>query len=203
MKQIAKIKKHSTVESEYGTSVKTWKDDGKVEGYLDTVSISKDEQASKIVQDSTHIFITTDIVDVETGDRLEFGNRTYEINYVDNPMMKNHHLEIELKPIKEEVSQSDNHIIYYGTVDSEPKTENDIFNVPNGDSIKERKYSSDIFVKGSILVIAYPKVFGKSSIRLNNKLVTNWKINELMVNGVPHYVYSTGVTGTNLRIELF
>lgn len=201
MKKLALITKRVLTENEYGTEFYTWVEAGKAHGIIDIISISKGEQASKIKQDSTHLFITNRIVDVRTGDRLTINDTVYTVNYVDNPMMMNHHLEIELKETLEQVNQTDKHI-YFGTTDNEDIVEIDILNFQNK-VLKEKLFTTTFKGTDTKLVIAYPKDFGKSSIRINEKLITNWNIKELMVNGNTHYVYSVDVEIGNLKIDLF
>lgn len=199
--QLAKIFKRSTGVSEYGTEVTSWIDLGNVSGYLDTISTSKSEVAGKIVQDSTHMFLTREIEDIKQGDRLKFGASMYEINYVDNPMDMNHHLEIELKLVPEQETQTEN-LMYFGFMSTTDVSEMDILGL-GSQAIKAKAFSATLTADATNLVLAYPKTFGKSSIRINNKLITNWNIQELTINGVTHFVYSTEVADGAIKIELF
>lgn len=70
-----------------------------VEGYIDRLTGSDDNKIQDaIVEESTHILITDKFVDGIT-DNMEvaFKDRLYFIEYVDNVMELNHHLEIYLK----------------------------------------------------------------------------------------------------------
>lgn len=201
MLHTAKISKRTDTPSEYGTESYSWAKSGLVSGFMDIISIEKGMQSSKIIEDSTHIFITTKIVDVKTGDRLEIKGKSYEVNHVDNPMMMNHHLEIELKLTQEQMSQTD-YYVYFGTIDGEEIDEMAILDFEN-QKMKERMFTGDFKGTKTTLVIAYPKELGKASIRVNNKLVTNWNVQVLMVNGTTHYVYSTKVEKGNIHIDLF
>lgn len=195
------IKKQMKSKSEYGSDIVTWEDSGRIYGFLDRLVMTKSEVAGKIVEDSTHIFIAQTMADIGQGDRLEIGDRTYEVNFADNPLMLDMHLEIELKPILQQNNTSQS-VIYYGDIQSLDVKEMDVLSL-NKEGFKEKVFSKYIDISKENFVIAYPKSFGKSSIRLNNKVVTNWNIKEIMVNGVIHYVYSTSVTGDKLNIELY
>ena len=70
-----------------------------VKGYLDRMTGTDDNKIQDAkVEESTHILITDKFVDGIT-DKMEvvFNSRLYFIEYVDNVMELNHHLEIYLK----------------------------------------------------------------------------------------------------------
>lgn len=198
---IGKVIKRSVTVSDYGTEVLTWMDLDKVSGFLDIISISKGKVAGKIIEDSTHVFVTKEIANIQQGDRLRFNELTYEVNHVDNPMMTNHHLEIELKLIPEQDSQSEMSI-YFGVLANETVVEADVLALQN-QVMKTKAFSNTISVVDGNLFIVYPKSFGKSSIRLKDKLITNWNIQEITINGVTHYCYKVAVTSGSMKIELF
>lgn len=95
-----KLKKQ--VKNEIGEEVTTWIDYKTIHGFMDFMSESTGRSSfnSKIVE-STHVFIC-DYVDIDksvTEIMAYHNNKEYEINYIDNPMGLNYHLEIFLKYI--------------------------------------------------------------------------------------------------------
>lgn len=199
--QTALVKKRSITPSDIGTEVFSWIDLGRINGYMDAITMSKGERASKIVEDSTHVFMTYEMIGVEQGDRMYISGVGYEVTVVDNPAMLNHHLEIELKPLMEQQSQLES-FIYYGFNGDSEISETEILALDNH-AFKTKAFVTDLERTASHVVLSYPKSYGKSSIRINNKLITNWNIKELIVNGVPHYVYTLGTQEAKLHIELF
>ncbi|WP_419958966.1 hypothetical protein [Psychrobacillus sp. BM2] len=70
-----------------------------VGGVIDLLSGSTKEMSMKMVEESTHILICG-IENIQIGDWITCNgnnNRVYEVTYPDNPMGRNHHLEVELK----------------------------------------------------------------------------------------------------------
>ncbi|MEK5486797.1 hypothetical protein [Lysinibacillus sp. FSL M8-0355] len=70
-----------------------------VSGVIDLLSGGVNLKAMKMVEESTHILICG-VDDIQIGDYVTCnGNtkRVYEVTFVDNPMNRNHHLEVELK----------------------------------------------------------------------------------------------------------
>ena len=67
-----------------------------VSGCLDNLSASNQYAQTKMNVLSTHIFIC-EIFKVHNDDILEINGKRYEITYVDNPLNRNNHLEIELR----------------------------------------------------------------------------------------------------------
>lgn len=195
----ARIFRRSVQTSDYGTEVLGWVDLGNVDGFLDAIQTSKEEVAGKVIQDSTHIFITYEIEDIKQGDRLKFNGVTYEINFVINPAMMNHHLEIELKLIPEQDSQTEIEI-YFGNV--KEINESTILSL-DSQIMKTKTLLKEIDVSDGKFAIVYPKSLGKSSIRLRDKLVTDWIIEDITINGITNYCYNTKVTSGTLKIELF
>lgn len=196
----ADVKKRKVSQSKYGSELISFEDLGKVKGYFDYITLDKGEVAGKIVEDSTHIFICQTRLDIEQGDKMYIDGKEYEVNFVNRPMMGKQ-AEIELKPT---LQQNDiiNSFIYYGFTDLDNLLEIDILQSDN-ESFKEKSFVKKVEGKGNKLFIAYPKSFGKSSIRLNHRPITNWDIKELMINGIVHYVYSTEVNDDEVYIELF
>lgn len=70
-----------------------------VSGVIDLLTGSTKEKSMKMVEDSTHILLCG-FEDIQIGDWIicnGINNRVYEVTYPDNPMGRNHHLEVELK----------------------------------------------------------------------------------------------------------
>ena len=68
-------------------------------GVIDLLSGGVSLKTMKMVEDSTHILICG-VVDIQIGDYVTCNHnnkRVYEVVFVDNPMNRNHHLEVELK----------------------------------------------------------------------------------------------------------
>lgn len=199
-KHVAIVRKRSELSSDIATDVMSWKDFGKVRGFMDFLTITKGEVVQKVVSDSTHIFVCETNLDIETGDRLHVNGKEYEVNFVDRPMYGKQ-AEIELKPILQ-INESES-IIYFGISDEKDIIETDVLGFAN-QTIKARKFTKVIEVDtDSNFVISYPKSLGKASIRLNNKPIMDWEINEIMVNGTINYVYSVKVKQGSLTIDLF
>lgn len=73
----------------FNSKIVQFVDKGTIYGVLDTIpSTSKG--------DKQFIFITETIADIGEGDHLVIDNQSYIVNYVDNPMFSDNHLEIEL-----------------------------------------------------------------------------------------------------------
>lgn len=197
----ASMKKRSVETNEYGNNIYSWIDIGEIRGYLDFITIRKGQIAQKFVEDSTHVFITEDIVDLEQGDRLVINGKTYEINYVDNPLNLNRHLEIELKPVLDSENTYE-YIFYLGSTDSINITDGDILNFEQL-TMKTKTLTKELEITNNILHIIYPAILGKSSIRLNNLLITDWTVNETVVNGVTVLHYCKEVEDSKIKIELY
>lgn len=69
---------------------------GMTKGCLDNLSASSEYSQTKMNVKSTHIFIC-EIFKVHNDDILEINGVKYEITYVDNPLNRNNHLEVELR----------------------------------------------------------------------------------------------------------
>ena len=65
-------------------------------GCLDNLSANAEYVQTKMNVDSTHIYMCS-IFKVHNDDVLEIDGVKYEITYVDNPLNRNNHLEIELR----------------------------------------------------------------------------------------------------------
>lgn len=73
-------------------------------GVIDLLSGSIANKAMKFVEESTHILLCS-VSDIQIGDWItenDNTNRVYEVTYSDNPMNRNHHLEVELKYLPDE-----------------------------------------------------------------------------------------------------
>lgn len=196
----ANVKKRIATQTDYGSDLVTYEDLGKISGFMDYLTVTKGEKAGKIDEDSTHIFICKTKLDIEQGDILIVKGKEYEVSFADRPHMGTQ-LEIELKPtlIHNDDIES---MIYFGFSNESEIIETDILSL-NSQSVKTKTFTKSINVTAKNLILAYPKSFGKASIRLNSKPITDMAIKEIMVNGTIHYVYTkTNVSGT-LHIELF
>lgn len=80
--------------------VVTWNDVQTLEGVLDLLSGDSKEEANRMGIDSTHVFITDNMglkFEDAKDHRLVFNSRAYLIDYVDNVMEMDRHLEVYLK----------------------------------------------------------------------------------------------------------
>lgn len=82
-----------------GQPIYDWETSETVLGYMDMLSGSEDISANAYLEDSTHVFITWDIIDIDINDRIynERKEQTYEVTYVDEPMELGSHLEVFCK----------------------------------------------------------------------------------------------------------
>lgn len=88
-------------ENKLGEPVYEFKSVHEFKGYIDLIGGS-DQQTmnSAIVADSTHLILTEDVSFIPAlADRIEHNNLVYEVTYSDNPMQRNHHLEIYLRRV--------------------------------------------------------------------------------------------------------
>lgn len=76
----------------------TWKEFKAVEGYLDLVTgTDLNNTQNAITEDSTHLLIIPDYLPGITDKmRVVAENRTYDIDYVDDPVGIHHHIELYL-----------------------------------------------------------------------------------------------------------
>lgn len=199
-KRLATVRKRKVESNEYGTEIVRFNYLGKINGYLDFISIDKGEVAQKIVEDSTHIFICETKLDICQGDRMHIDNKEYEVNFVDRPLM-GRKAEIELKLVLQQDDMMDT-FIYYGFSTQDNLIETDVLNF-NSEKSKTKTLSKELAVEDGKLYIVYPKTFGKASVRVNHKPVADLIVKELMLNGVMHYVYTIDVSGDKIYIELF
>lgn len=197
---VATVKKRIEKETDYGGNIITYTDLGKIAGIMDYISITKGSTADKVMEDSTHIFISKTKLEIRQGDRLVVNGVEYEVNFTDRPLM-GLQAEIELKPV---LIQNKNlqSLIYFGFSNESELIESDILSL-DSQAFKSKIFTKSLDTKAKNLILAYPKSYGKASIRINNRPITDMEIKEIMINGTIHYVYTkTNVSG-KLQIELF
>lgn len=70
------------------------------DGYIDFLGGEETLNQKAITAESTHVIVTfeTDI-ELDKADRIMFGQKVYDVTYIDNPMELNDHLEIFLKQV--------------------------------------------------------------------------------------------------------
>lgn len=92
------IQKSDKVSDGIGGYTEVWKKFKSVQGYLDLITgTNLNTSQSAITEDSTHILvIPTYVSGVTDKMRVIAENRSYSINYVDDPLGVHHHLEIYL-----------------------------------------------------------------------------------------------------------
>lgn len=81
----------------------------KVSGVIDLLSGGVSLKTMKMVEDSTHILICG-MADIQIGDYVtcnQNNKRVYEVVFVDNPMNRNHHLEVELEFLPDKEIEED------------------------------------------------------------------------------------------------
>lgn len=197
---VATLKRRTTKETEYGNDIVVYVDSGRISGILDYLKVAKGEIADKVVEDSSHLFISKTKVKIRQGDRLVVNEVEYEVNHVDRPLM-GLQAEIELKPVLVQNNDVES-LIYFGFNNESELIESDILTL-DSQSFKQKSFTKSLDATAKNLVIAYPKTYGKASIRINNKPITDTVITEIMVNGTTYLVYrKTDVSG-KLHIELF
>ena len=79
-----------------GTIGGGWETHLTVEGYLDKLQGDEVLASERLGETSSHIFITFEIVDITSSDRMKINGKYYDIKDVDNPMQMNEQLEIRV-----------------------------------------------------------------------------------------------------------
>lgn len=172
---------------------------GKATGYFGVLTIEAGKFAHKFVEDSTHIFIGKTKLEIKQGDKFFARGKEYEVMYVDRPLW-DAHAQIEVKELAQQTSQM-KLPIYYGSTERKDLIEMDILNLEN-EEFSNKSFNKELSgITGSI-VIAYPKTFGKASIRLDGRPIVDWSIEEMMIEGNTYYVYKTKTDKDSIRIEL-
>lgn len=102
------LKYESITETPTGEQVKAWVDLQTIKGFLDLMSNGKDYATyNKAMIESTHVFVC-DFVSIvlPTGKKAKatelkatIDGEDYDVQYIDNPMQLNYHLEIFLKKV--------------------------------------------------------------------------------------------------------
>lgn len=196
----ASIKKRKETPNKYGSEVVSYEDFGNIRGFMDYLTVDNNQVAQKFIQDSTHIFICETKLDITQGDRFFVNSIEYEVNFVDRPQFGKL-AQIELKETLHQKGKVES-FIYFGTSEIKHLIESDLLTFTK-EKMDKRSFQREFPTEEGNLFIAYPKTFGKASIRLNHKPITNWEINELMVEGTVYYIYKTEVNDGKTFIELF
>lgn len=109
MEQLATFFRETSTLTELNREITSINFTRNVYGYFDLLTSGLVNKATKIVEESTHIFITEDICDIQKDDKVIINGdrkRVYKVNFVDNPLMLNEQLEIELEFLpNEEIPQ--------------------------------------------------------------------------------------------------
>lgn len=195
------VKKRTETPNKYGSEVISYEDFGRVRGFMDYYTIMKNQVAQKFVEDTTHMFICETKLAIEQGDRFFVNDTEYEVNFVDRP----HFGKLAQIELKKTLHQNNmiKSLIYFGVSPEDNLIETDVLAFEKQD-FDSKSFSKEISVDEGNLFIVYPKTYGKSSIRLNHKPITDWKISELMIDGSVHYVYKTSIKANDkIFIELF
>lgn len=96
------LKKLTATQNAIGEPIKSWETVQTLHGFLDLLSQTKTNQAlSAFISDSTHVFIC-DYVELPQGltnenARFVCDGKTYQVEYIDDPMNLHYQLEIFLK----------------------------------------------------------------------------------------------------------
>lgn len=89
----------SNQKNELGQRIYDYKKGQSIEGWLDLLTGSEGDRAQAL-QSSSHVFMTSQVdADLKKSDRLEIAGIVYEVDFIDNPVNINHHLEIYLKVV--------------------------------------------------------------------------------------------------------
>lgn len=96
------LEKLTTSENAIGEVIKSWETVQTLHGFLDLLSETKTNTSlNAFIGDSTHVFMCDYVALPEgvTADNTRFicNGQRYEVEYIDNPMNLNYHLEIFLK----------------------------------------------------------------------------------------------------------
>lgn len=101
MQQVFKVQKNSRMPDGEGGFITGWQDIDELQGYLDLVSGSNQNQFihNAQIEESTHVLIVPIYKDGITDKMriVDSKNRAYSVTYVDDPVNIGHHLEIYLK----------------------------------------------------------------------------------------------------------
>lgn len=96
------LKYESITETPTGEQVKAWVELQTIKGFLDLMSNGKDYATyNKAMSESTHVFVC-DYVSIPkkaTELKATIDGEDYDVQYIDNPMRLNYHLEIFLKKV--------------------------------------------------------------------------------------------------------
>lgn len=196
----ANIKQRKVTPNKYGSEVVSYEELGNIRGFMDYLTTDRNQVAQKFIQDSTHIFICETKLDISQGDLFFVNNVEYEVNFVDRPHFGKL-AQIELKETLHQKGKVET-FIYFGTSEVKNLIESDLSSFTR-EVITSKSFSKEIQTEESNLFIVYPKSFGKASIRLNHRPITNWEISEIMVEGTIYYVYKTETKDEKTFIELF
>jgi SPP1 family predicted phage head-tail adaptor len=189
-KQTMVVKRKQTTESTMGFEIDIWvKAFTTKGGYIDAISGKRVEQAEKMVNTSTHTLIC-EVCDIRNDDRIVISGKIYRVNYVYNPMEANHHLEVELELVTEDNRQPVNQI-YFGLSTNTLLTATEIL-LLNSQETEKKSLRQTLTPVDEYIYFAYPIDFGRATVRLNEMLDLSFTIEEVVINGINHYVYRSG-----------
>lgn len=186
--------------NKYGSSVSKYKELGYIRGFLGYMSIEKGQLAQKMVEDTTHIFICDTGLDIVQDDIIIVKGVEYQVNYVDRPDMGTRaEIELEKSPQQKDMLEL---FTYFGKSSRDRLIESDVLSFDRTKTT-DKLFTGSCEGKGDKLFIVQPKQFGKASIRLNHKPVIDYNIDEIMIEGIKHYIYKIKNTNYIVHIELF
>lgn len=198
-KTVIEVKSRKEESTPQGTVISHFEELGKATGYFGILTIDAGKFAHKFVEDSTHIYIGKTKLEIKQGDRFFARGKEYEVMYVDRPLW-DAHAQIEVKELAQQTGQM-KLPIYYGSTERDDLIEIDILNL-SSEEFTRKSFNKQLDSITGNIVIAYPKSFGKASIRIDGKPVIDWNIQEMMIEGNTYYAYTRKTTDESVKIDL-
>lgn len=90
------IKRRTTTLNSFNAEIETYVPHLTIYGNLDLLTGNTTIKYGKNNESSTHLLIC-DVCDIQENDKIYFKNKIFKVNFVDNPMELDDHLEIELE----------------------------------------------------------------------------------------------------------
>lgn len=195
-----KVRRKTFTFNDLGSEIATWKTIDTISGVIDTLSGSERSIGGKIVQDSTHVLIINEQIDISVDDRLLQDGKQYDVTNVDVPLGASH-MEVEVKYIRTEEDDFVNSI-FFGVSAVQSLTEVEI-NAFESVVTEERKLLQTLVPVTQYVYVVYPASFGDATIRANNVLELDWIKSEVVVNGINSFVYrSKNTKDGSIKLEL-
>ena len=162
------VKRRVTEKNAFNFEIVSWKKVSTVKGgYIDAINGEMIKQGERRVETSTHLLVC-DYANIQINDRIVVNGKSYQVNFVYNPMEANRHLEVELELVTESNKEPVKNI-YFGTNTNETLTASDVAELDSMEA-EDKSLRQSFVVEGEYISFAYPVEFGKASVRLNGML---------------------------------